>query len=87
MIGPKYTPKSELSLSAGPEELPVPSGPVAVLRSERDPLTPALIRELADVCDCDYSRGNSGGRCVECGRYVYASLIPESELRALWGDR
>jgi hypothetical protein len=43
---PNYTPKSELTLSAAPENLQVPSGPLTDLRSERDPLTPELIREL-----------------------------------------
>ncbi len=44
---PNYTPKSYLTLSAGPENLQVPSGPLTDLRSERDPVTPRLIAELA----------------------------------------
>jgi hypothetical protein len=75
---PLTTPKSILTLSARPEDVPVPSGPLTDLRSERDPLTPELLAEIHPALRA-WSEAWADMEGVD--------RLTESELRALWGDR
>lgn len=67
-VEPKYTPKSELTLSAGPEDGLDHSGALT------EAITTAEERALAAIDVPIYSERDP-------------AIIPEAELRLLWGDR
>lgn len=85
---PANTPKSYLTLSVAPEFQPIYSGALAVerldriLRAERDPITPELLREKLGR-----GGGHVGGlaRRLHSARQARAHAETEAELRELWG--
>lgn len=88
---PATTPESYLTLSASPDFQHVYSGALAVdrleriLRAERDPITPELLREKLGR-----GGGNAGGlarRLMTARAARAADPETETERRAAWGDR
>lgn len=91
---PKYTPKSELTLSAGPEDFLADSG--ALTEAISDPAARALARREPCACGGEITalpaddiapRVALHNRSLQHWAWRWARDITESELRALSGDR
>ena len=84
---PAISPQSYLTLSASPDFQPVHSGALwverldRIMRAERDPLTPELLREKL------HGRPSGLRARLEEARRMRDDLTPmsEAELRELWG--
>lgn len=87
--GPLETPKSYLTLSAGPDLQHQASDTLSALRSERDPVTPDLLDELARSTWLERIPRRWPARAVGGSPIVAAQVaeITEAELRGQWGDR